>query len=232
MSDNYQFEKLIDFKTNNNIIGPVGWAQIFLNDELVEEKQNLVLGQGRSFGAQRLFDINMTDQHQLIENYRNHVISHFGVGSGGSVITVDNQYTLQGPHICDDFLYNPISLGNIGLYLNEDRDYYIDNLYNSHHCLKPIQEKVLLNTNFPTNPIIENQYICNHYTKIRCLCRLESGEPYNLSSGESIQISEAGLYAVNTDITNPKPIMFAHICFSPKFKEKEGTFGIKWNILC
>lgn len=229
------FDDLMIFKQQNKINLPVGWVQIFIDDKIVEEKSNLVLGGGREVGAQRLFGINTTEFYQMRPDYTNHIISHFAVGAGGCIITSTDDYTLTGPHICDESLSRPISLGNLS-YLDETIEYNdtTNPLYSNKYSLKPIKEKVLRDTNFPTQPLVENEYICNHFTKIRCTCQLDIGEPNNLSSGQSIQISEAGLYAVNSDITlqNRNPVLFARICFSPKFKEKEATFGIKWNILC
>ncbi|MFW6219357.1 MAG: hypothetical protein ACOC33_00685 [bacterium] len=233
-NDNYIFNKLIEHKLKNKITSPVGYVQIFIDDKCVDESYNLVVGLGRAFTAQRIFNITTTEFYQQEPDYTNHIVSHFAIGAGGSVITSNDNYTLQGPHICDEHLYRPISLGDL-TYLNEKVDYYEeDNPYfHNQYCIKPLQEKVLVETRFPTQPIEENS-ICSYFTRIRCICRVNSGEPGLLEDGHSVQISEAGLYAVNEDenLEDRNPVMFAHVCFSPKFKEKEKTFGLKWNILC
>lgn len=230
------YNQLIKFKINNNQIGPVGYAQIYLGGKLVEEKSNLVLGQGRSFVGQRIFDTNITDFYQEEPDYKNHIVSHFAVGAGGSVITSNDEYTLQGPHICDNSLYRPISLGNITSYLDSPNEYSEGNpLYSHLNSVKQIEEKTLLETIFPSQETTEGQSICSYFTKVKCICRLQE-EPASLPAGQSIQISEAGLYAVKKDFEvlgeEPNPCLFAHICFSPKFKEKEQPFGIIWYILC
>lgn len=237
VSDDHIYKKLEQYKTANSIAPPVGWVQIYYDNILVEEKQNLVLAQGRGVSSQRVFNTNLTNYYEEIEDFREHTVSHFAVGSGGAVITGDDAYTLQGPHICDPSLYRPISLGNLSLYLNDRHEYSEGDgqLHNSEHSIKEIDEITLVSTDFPSQSQVETGPVCSEFTKVRCVCRLED-EPAALESGASVQISEAGLYAVRKDFEanneEPRPIIFAHICFSPKFKEKEKPFSIIWYILC
>jgi len=239
LTDNYIYTDLAKYKLRNKLNGPVGFVQIFNDNKLVESKSNLVLGSGRSVGAQRLFNTNITEFFEELPDYTNHVVSHFGIGAGGATISGNTDYTLHGPHICDQSLYKPISLGNIGAYLNDTDDFEDPDkpeLYNSSYVLKEIAEKSLIETQFPTNPLVDEEHICSYFTKVKCRCVVDGGEPSALNANESVQISEAGLYAVHKDYNNqdvsPDPVMFAHISFSPKFKEKEKQFGILWYILC
>ena len=87
-------------------------------------------------------------------------------------------------------------------------------------------------------PVWKNK---NYTTKkIKNTCIIPAGEPYDLGIGESVKIDEAGLYFVLNSAVDPdndppiysNPKLFAHICFAPKWKEKESQLTIIWYILC
>jgi hypothetical protein len=62
---------------------------------------------------------------------------------------------------------------------------------------------------------------------MKCTCIVPSGEPNALAPGGTTKIDEAGLYFVSAST----PLLFSHICFAPKWKEKESTLTIQWYIL-
>lgn len=232
--DEYKiYDQLIKYKKTNNIIGPMGYVKLFIKNKMVFEGPNLVIAQGREFVAQKIFNTLDTNDTHEVEDWRYHFISHFGVGSGGSVIVGNDDYTLQGPYICDTHLYRPVSLGNTD-YLNEQRPYDEgDGIHRNEYVIKKIDNISLISQTFPSQTFPEGDPVCDQYTRIKCECRINAGEPIGLDPGESIQISEAGLYFTHFDGDNySNPYMFAHICFAPKFKEKESPLGILWYILC
>ena len=206
------YDKLIKYKKDKRIIGPVGWVQVFLDDKLVVNKPNLVVAQGREFVAVKTFEVVETSSGETRPNYGNYKISHFGVGSGGTSV-VNNEVIFLGPNVCDNSLYDPISLGVDDSYLIEPSGVA--------HVLKPITSDGSI--------YLEQGGLCDldYYTKVKCTCTLIPGEPVALEPGESVKIDEAGLYF--TDGTNAK--MFSHICFRPEWKEKESKFVLIWYIL-
>jgi hypothetical protein len=72
------------------------------------------------------------------------------------------------------------------------------------------------------------------FTVTKCVCIIDSKEPTNIAAGQSVRIDEAMLYATYTPPLpdTPKVVPFAHICFSPKYVEKETVFAIEWYIIC
>ena len=206
------YDRLAKYKKDCQIVGPVGWVRVFLNDKLVVDKPNLVVAQGREFVAIKTFEVTETSSGTNRPDYSSYKISHFGVGSGGSSV-VDNEVTLLGPNICDNSLYDPIALSDSGTYLTEPNG--------TDYVLKSITDGGSI--------YLEQGGLCNpdYYTKVKCTCTIATGEPTTLSAGESVKIDEAALYF--TDGTNAK--MFSHICFTPKWKEKESEFVLVWYIL-
>lgn len=206
------YDKLARYKRDSRIVGPVGWVRAFLNDRLVVDKPNLVVAQGREFVAIKTFEVTETSSGTNRPDYSSYKISHFGVGSGGSSV-VDDEVTLLGPNICDTSLYSPIALSDGGTYLTEPNG--------TDYVLKSIVDGGSI--------YLEQGGLCSpdYYTKVKCVCMVNIGEPTTLSAGESIKIDEAALYF--TDGSNAK--MFSHICFAPKWKEKESEFMLIWYIL-
>lgn len=218
------FDALSDQAKKKQTRGPIGWVEILLNHKKVFNGPNLVVAQGREFVAQKLFNINSFDGGAR-PDLRNHRISHFAIGSGGATAS-GNSYTLLGPYICDVSLSQPIQLGNTS-YLNEPSNHDSgDNIHVYTDSVKPITTdgEIIL------EPDDYGGGTCTYYTKVKCVCKIPAGEPSGILSGESVQVSEAGLYFVEPTTQNVK--MFSHICFPPKWKEKESDLTINWYILC
>ena len=213
LKDEYQiYDRLARYRKQKSIIGPVGWVRAFLNDKLVVDKPNLVVAQGREFVAQKTFNLIDMETGQRTD-YRDFVIDHFGIGSGGSTIS-NGEVTLNGPQICDTSLYSTIAFSDSGTYLTEPDG--------TQYALKSITSDGSI--------YLEPGELCSpddYYTKVKCTCKVVSGEPTTLADGDSIKIDEAALYFTNG--TTAK--MFSHICFAPKWKEKESEFVLVWYIL-
>jgi hypothetical protein len=230
LDDNVIFNKLAN-QLKNGSVGPVGWVKITLqtkNGIVYDEGQNLVVAQGREFVAEKIFDTISKVGSVDIVDYRSHIVSHFAVGEGGTNVS-GSAVTLLGPYICDTQLLSAIDLG-AGLGYLEEKGSGVDN------AIKPIMAS-------DGDLWLESQDFsggldtCTRYTKVKCTCIVASGEPTSLLTGESKRIDEAGLYftvpsGTTPPITYSDPYLFAHICFAPKWKEKESTLTIEWYILC
>jgi len=226
------FDKLALEMRKNPGRGPIGWVQIFLQTKkglIYDEGSNLVSARGREFVAQRTFNITNYNGG-LRTDWRKHIVTHYGVGSGGSTITGGGVVSLLGPYICDTQLITAIDLGESG-YLTEPGG--ITN------AVKPITAdggSMVLGVQNYTGGVVS----CDYYTKIKNTCIIPSGQPTSLAAGDSVKVDEAALYfvlnsAVDPDVDPPiysDPNLFAHICFAPKWKEKESTLTIVWYILC
>lgn len=198
IKDNYNFK--------NN------FAKIFINGKLVYKTSNMVVASGSVYVAQRLFNV----KHQLDQDYRNYIVSHFGIGSGGSTI-VGTNVVLVGPDICDIDNLIPITIdpGN--------------NLYLTSPSGKPNAAKPI--TLDGSIEIIDNpKLICQDFkrTIVKCTCVINQEEPTDLEDGDSVKVDEACLYASNGTNT----LTFAKITFPPKYIEKTTEFIIEWYIIC
>jgi len=212
------FDDLVSRNKSSN--GLIGWAKIFLqtkNGLIYDEESNLVISQGREYVAQRVFNSN-TYSGGSRPDWRGYVISHFAVGSGGSTISGSpSTITLNGPYICDTSLLSTTSLGITG-YLTEPSGTTL--------AVKPIISSggsVYLESASYSGGGVS----CTNYTKMKCTCIVPSGEPSTLAPGGTTRIDEAGLYFAS----GLTPLLFSHICFAPKWKEKESTLTIQWYIL-
>jgi len=204
--------------------GPVGWVQMYLDKKKVFEGNNLIVAQGREFVAQKIFNINNKEDASLRPDYRNHTISHFAVGSGGATVAGDD-VTLNGPEITDTYLAEPISLGDAA-YLNEPSSYTASGESPLVHTYEDAVKPITTHGELFLEPVTYDA--TEYYTKVKCSCIIPAGEPSVIDAAASVEISEAGLYFVNgSDVK-----MFAHICFAPKWKEKESQLTIYWFILC
>ena len=191
-----------------------GWVRIFMHKKFedkgkpVFEGPNLIVGNGREFSAQKLFNTNSGSSN----DWKNYIISSFGVGSGGATIS-DSQPVLNDPTLDDTGLFSPISL-------NESYD--TEQSSSTVGVVKPI-------TNAGSIVLMDGDYgTGTYYSKVKCTCVVNDGEPTSLAFGESQQISEAGLYFTSGTNNN----MFSHICFSPKWIELSSVFTIEWMIIC
>lgn len=227
--DEYKiFDSLIDTsrrlqKKHNCYPGVLGWVRVFLDNNLVHEGSNLVVAQGREFVGQKIFNITNYDTGNRFD-LRPYTVTHFAVGSGGATVNGD-QVVLNGPYVCDTGLYQPITLGN-SVYLDEPSSFNGgDNLHVYTDAVKPITTggSIVLESES-----YSDGSACTYYTKIKSVCSVPSGEPQVLNEGEAVEISEAGLYI--TSGSNVK--MFAHICFAPKWCEKDSSLSIVWYTLC
>jgi len=213
------FDKLAD-EMNNGLRGPLGWVQIYLqtkNGLVYDEGPNLVTAQGREYVAQRLFASNAYSGGSR-PNWTSYVLSHFAVGSGGSVVSGSPPtVTLNGPYICDTRLITATSLGVAG-YLTEPSGTSL--------AVKAITASG--GSRFlESNSYSGGGTSCTYYTKMKCTCIVPNGEPSTLAPGGTTKIDEAGLYFVS----GSSALLFSHICFAPKWKEKESTLIIQWYIL-
>lgn len=213
MKDEYKIFDMLEQEMKKGARGPIGWVQVFLQTKkglIYDEGSNLVVAQGREFVAQKVFNY-----YGARPDWTGYVISHFAVGSGGSTV-VGPTVTLNGPYICEDRLISAESLG-VASYLTEPGG--------TIQCVKPI-------TTDGSIAIESASYTgggssCTYYTKMKCTCVIPSGEPASLAPGTSVKIDEAGLY-FRSGVTAK---LFSHICFAPKWKEKESTLTIQWYIL-
>lgn len=235
-NDDYKIFDKLAFSANKHRCGPLGWVQVYLDNKKVHDGPNLVTAIGREFVAQKIFEnilyLNDESIEQQREDFRGYKISHFAVGSGGSTVEGE-QVTLLGPEVCDTGLYKPISLGDVSFLNEPGNSSDLTELHKKENSLKPIlfnEGSVYLE---PREYIKENSNLtCTNYTRVKCTCIVEPGYPSALTAGQSVQISEAGLYFVNPQLNPITPKLFAHICFSPKYKELESKLTIYWYILC
>lgn len=220
VKDEYKIYDALAEKMKKGHIGPAGWVQLYLQTKhgmVFDEGPNLVVAQGREFVAQRIFNSYAYSGGNR-PDYTSSILSHFAVGSGGSTI-VGSTVTLNGPFICDSHLISPVSLGISG-YLTEP-----DGV--TTQAVKPISAS-------SGSILLESQSYsgggtsCVQYTKMKCTCIIPAGEPSSLLAGGTVKIDEAGLYFV----TGTTARLFSHICFAPKWKEKESQLTIIWYILC
>jgi hypothetical protein len=216
LKEDYKIFDMLAQKGNHNTTGPIGWVQIFLQTRhglVYDDGSNLVVAQGREFVAQRVFN-SYAYSGGSRTNWTNYVISHFAVGSGGSVVSGSpSVVTLNGPFVCDTKLLAATSLGGVG-YLTETDSGVLT-------AVKPITTKYLESVSYSgSSP-------CSSYTKMKCTCTVSDTEPTSLAPGGTTKIDEAGLYFVSGSTVK----LFSHICFAPKWKEKESTLTIEWYIL-
>lgn len=226
--DEYKiYDKLLREQKKNPLAGIIGIVRLFMNDEMFYEGSNLVIAQGREYVAQKIFNTRSYVGGSRTD-LRDYVISHFAIGSGGATIQ-QSSVLINGPHIGDTYLYQPITLGK-SQYLKEPSSYdggNSDPIHKATYAVKPITTdgSIYLESETYTET---GQPSATYYTKVKSTCVIPAGEPSGLGDGQSVQISEAGLYIVKSSDVK----MFAHICFPPKYKEKESTFSIAWYTIC
>ena len=228
--DEYKiFDKLAIEMNKHPGRGPIGWVLIFLtskNGLIYDEGSNLVCAQGREFVAQKIFNTIAYDGG-VRPDLRNYVITHCAIGKGGSNISSGGDVILNGPFICDTQLYSAIDLGLTDA-LTEPSG--ITN------AVKPITEdggSTVLEMQTFDNSLGGGTGTCNNYTKVRNICIIPSSQPLDLDPGSYVKVDEAALYfTLNTGGVYSDPKLFSHICFAPKWKEKESTLTIVWYILC
>lgn len=218
----------------------IGMVRIYENGILNTDQSddgwlfNMTVGSGREFANQAIFKSYVPITGNIgstLGDVSNYQVDSFSVGSNGSTIDSNDNITLLGPNVCDLESDRPIAL-NSGCYKNRAG---ISNVVKrivssssgnpgsiTHECSTDIEFSDCINT---------------YYTITKCVCKVEAGEPMNLSAGDIVKIDEAILYAthpnmtITTSETTQKVVPFAHICFAPKFVEKESVFIIEWFII-
>ena len=216
--DDYKVFDILEDEMRKGKRGPLGFVKIYLRTKygiIYDEGENLVVGQGREFVAQKTFN-SVVYNGGSRPNLINYTISGFGVGSGGASV-VGNSVVLNGPQICDTGMISPISLG-VGGYLTEPNG-------TTTLCVKPITASS--GTTYLEPQTYSGGGTCTYYTKMNCTCIIPAGEPTSLIAGAAVQINEAGLYITY----GTSAYLFAHICFAPKWKESESDLTIVWYVL-
>ncbi len=205
--------KIFDSLLSNPNPFAKGWVRMFMHKNPnylghpVFEGSNLIVGNGREFTAQKIFNIASS------RDWRSYNITSFGVGGGGATIS-GGVPVITDPTIDDQGLFSPITLNS---------SYHTESSSSTSGVVKPITTDgsiVLLDGEYSSTP---------YYSKVKCSCVVSSGEPTSLGAGESVQISEAGLYFVNSTGINK---LFSHISFAPKWKEVDSMITIEWYIIC
>ncbi|MEM4386046.1 MAG: hypothetical protein QXD03_05830 [Candidatus Anstonellales archaeon] len=188
------------------------FAKIFINGKLVYKTSNMVVASGSVFVAQKLFNVKNNSDN----DYRNYIISHFGIGSGGSTI-VGSNVVLVGPDLCDTDNLIPIAI-------DPGNNLYLTSPSGKQNAAKPITLDGSIE--IINNPRITCQNFNN--TIVKCTCVINQEEPTDLEDGDSVKVDEACLYASNGTNT----LTFAKITFPPKYIEKTTEFIIEWYIIC
>jgi len=190
-----------------------------IQDELYE---NIVVGSGRMFIAQKLFNLKYFSD----TDYRSYIISHYGFGSGGAIVTGEN-VSIVSPDSCDLDLYSPIPLcdASSGLsYLTSPGD-NIRHINPTPYVAKPLG-------GFQINFLAASDITCDYgqvHSFIQCDCQKAIGEPtYLVNDDDYIIVNECALYYTN--FTNTR--LFAHICFPPQYLQKKSDFVVEWFVLC
>lgn len=209
----------------------LGVVRVFQDGEIVENlTQNLVVAKGRQYIAQRLFGLAHPSETEVSPNASVPIwdwkVTHFGVGSGGSVV-VGSYVNLLGPELCDEDLYEPLALSsNDPAYLTSPGD-PAKGVSPTPYVVKAIKPSGTIDivgatdVNCPTG---------RTYSYVRVVCSKFPGEPNYLQFDDDyLAINEAALYYSNG---GQKVRTFAHICFSPKYIEKKSELVIEWYILC
>ena len=210
-------------------MGPVGWVQMRYKGILEDLGFNLVVAQGREFAAQKLFNTISYDGGTVPVDMRDRYISHFAIGGGGATCSGDT-FVLTGPTVCDTHLYKAITLGSSS-YLNEPHVFTQDGVFYYQDAVKLITASG--GSTYLESVTYTGGSGCSYYTRVKNTCIIPSGEPQGLDPGASVPVSEAGLYMVEPDNGSyfDTALLFAHICFPPKWKEKESELQIIWYVL-
>jgi hypothetical protein len=222
-----------EFQKRNNKSPVLGLVRIFENGKLNTDQTedgwltNMTIATGREFIGQSIFKKSSPDS--IFGNITNYKVDAFGVGSGGSILDVNNNITLNGPALCDIGMYNPLAINTNCLDAVDNNGTVQSNIVKFVESAGPggvqgtIEFEKSLSTEFTT---------CSqdYYTVIKLTCVIDNQEPSFLNPGESARIDEAMLFFTSDSGTNPLP--FAHICFSPKFIELETAFKIEWYVIC
>jgi hypothetical protein len=212
--------------------GTFGAVRLLKNKEVIKDKMsrdgfitNMAIATGREFTAQSIVKKHPpTSRFGNISNYK---VDAFGIGSGGA--TDDGTVTLLGPALGDKGLYTPLKINTNCLDV-------VDNAGTiRQHIVKHIESPGPGNRagtiTFEMSNNIEFTSLPDEYfTVIKFVCVIDHTEPTNIEYGDpGVKVSEAMLFLTSPTNTNPLP--FAHVCFSPKWIEKNSIFEIEWYII-
>ncbi len=231
--DEYKIFDKLELKARKSPnLGPHGWVRISHNGNLHHEGSNMVVAQGRYFVSCRLFDYGSSGwtpiDQPLAPDFTSYMISHFAIGALGASITAGPPpvAVVSGPTITDTYLEQPIRLNaGAGAWLTEPNPAAFTNPYGAANAVKAIHEGA--------GSIVQEQVDHGgtlYYTRTKCTCVVDDTEPNvpGFTTGMTVPVSEAGLYATNGTDTR----LFSRICFAPKFLEISSTLTIEWYILC
>lgn len=227
-------QSLIKFRLNSDSPA-VGVVRIFKNGEIIQDlTQNTVVALGRQYIAQRIFGLAHPSETEVPNSAQSEIVpiwdwkvTHFGLGSGGSLV-VGSYVNLLGPEVCDMDMYEPLPLsGKPGdpSYLTSPGDPFkgVDPVK---YVIKPIKPSGTIDI------VGSGDIDCPHgrtYSYVRVVCSKFPGEPNYLEFDDDyLNINEAGLYYSNG---KDKVRMFAHICFAPKYIEKKSELVIEWYVM-
>lgn len=231
-TDTISIHDFLGSQKRNNPGRSIGIARIKENGKIIDLNntgdgwiRNMTIASGREFAAQAVF--KKYNPNSLFGNISNYKVDGFGIGSGG-VIDNGGTITLLGPQLGDKGLYTPIPI-------NSNSISAVDNSGIIHvNIVKSIESTgaggLAGSINLETSNNIEfTSLLDDYYVVTKCSCIIDNTEPSYLIPGSSVKITEAMLFA--TSPTNTNPIPFAHICFPPKWIEKESIIEIEWFIL-
>ena len=204
----------------------LGLVRIFENGVLNTDQSsdgwltNMTIAKGREFAAQSIF--RKFNAASTIGDVTTFKVDSFGIGSGGSEIDMDNNITLLGPSVCDVDLYTPIKINTNAI----PNSIGVVEVVKKIEVVGPGNLVGSIVSEISTNS--EYSACADYYTIVKCMCVIDSQEPTYLNPGDVVKIDEAMLYATST---NNQVIPFAHICFAPKFIEKESVFTVEWYVI-
>lgn len=209
--------KLKDIKNNSDGLFK-GVVRTILDGKIQDELiGNIVTGTGRIFTSQKLFNT----RYFADDEYYTWVISHFGFGQGGAVVS-GSTASIISPTGCDYDLHSPIALSNSD-FLTSPGDIN-RNIVPKGHAVKPLGANITM--------LEATDLTCSYgsiNTYVRCNCVKNIGEPnYLVNDDDYILINECGLYYTNMIKTR----LFSHICFPPQYVQKKSEFVLEWYILC
>lgn len=218
----------------------IGKPKVFINDELVEDKENLVVLTGREFFAQKVTGYAPNSS----KDFRSYELRFFGVGSGGASGT-----DVSDPQDSDTDLAQITQIVAAADANTKSNGYkYIDKDSNTAVLKRINWDAYTSGSNKPnwsgnTNKIIiaEEEHEINtsdgketkqtYYTAIKFILEIEKNEIVN----KPFTFNEAGLFAVkiNNDGT-PDPnnvLLVARFTTSDKNLGPNDGLRIEWTVL-
>jgi hypothetical protein len=204
----------------------LGLVRVFENGVLNTDQstdgwlENMTIAKGREFAAQSIF--RKIGTNSTIGDTSNFKVDSFGIGLGGSTIGSDTSVTLKGPNVCDLDLYAPIKINTFALPNSQG----IESIVKKIEMPGPGGLAGSITSEISSSS--EYSSCATYYTVMKCVCIVDTKEPTYLNPGEVVKIDEAMLYATSE---NNQVVPFAHICFAPKFIEKESVFTIEWYVI-